>query len=122
MYPFYNRATGKVNWYGGEDDSDFDPNDAPDSLLLIPEFPEGNYRIMQDFIYESPYAFRDRETLEAAIEGKVAFRRFKTTVRRRGIEDAWYAYRDMRYRRAAREFCQEAGIDWVSTPFTLKTG
>ena len=77
---------------------------------------------MQDFIYESPYAFRDREALETAIEGKGAFRCFKTTVRRRGIEDAWYAYRDMRYRRAAREFCQEAGIDWASTLFASETG
>lgn len=45
-----------------------------------------------------------RDTLERAIEGRAAFRRFKGEVGRSGLLDRWHAYSDERRRGRAREW------------------
>lgn len=74
--------------------------DAPDKF----DFHE--YRHMERFIGTVP----DEHTaaqLWRAIKGKGAFRYFKDTVHRLGLQDEWYRYRD----RAMKEFV----IEWAET-------
>jgi hypothetical protein len=47
-----------------------------------------------------------------AIAGKGAFRRFKDTLQRHGIEKKWYAYKDEAYKEIAREWCEEHHVNW----------
>ena len=47
-----------------------------------------------------------------SIAGKGAFRKFKDTLHRHGIEKIWYAYKDGGYKEIAREWCEEHGISW----------
>ncbi len=80
--------------------------------ILIEKDDGSNYEMMEDFVEGSIYTIRDREKLREAINGRGAFKRFRSTIQRLGIEDAWYAYRDMRMRCAARVFCQDNGLSW----------
>jgi hypothetical protein len=47
-----------------------------------------------------------------SISGRGAFRRFKNAVRRHGIEQNWYRFKDEAYKEIAREWCKENGITW----------
>ena len=59
--------------------------------------------------------FRDR--LEAALDGRGAFRRFKTALLGDLAErDRWFAFRDGRLRAAAREWLAEQGIEPTPAP------
>jgi hypothetical protein len=53
-----------------------------------------------------------REDVTRALHGSGAFRRFKDTVRRHGIEDTWFAFRTEALRQIAIEWCEEHQIDW----------
>jgi hypothetical protein len=55
---------------------------------------------------------RIREDLLHAIFDAGAFRHFKATVRRCGIEQDWFAFRDEALREIAREWCEEHQIKW----------
>jgi hypothetical protein len=55
----------------------------------------------------------ERDELLDAIAGRGAFRMFKSTIRRRGIEQEWYRYRDRALRRIAAEFLEAEGIPYV---------
>lgn len=46
------------------------------------------------------------------IAGRGAFRRFKDAIRRHGVEDGWYRFRDEEYKEIAREWCKENSITW----------
>jgi hypothetical protein len=50
---------------------------------------------------------RVREELLDAIHGAGAFRMFKSTIRRLGIEKAWYHFRDQAIKEIAREWLEE---------------
>lgn len=41
-----------------------------------------------------------------------AFRRFKEDIRKTGMEQEWYDYRDKAYRNAAIEWCDENGFNY----------
>ena len=68
------------------------------------------YGIMEEFVVSLPSFARDR--LSDAIVGKGAFRRFKNTVRRLGIEEQWYEWRDNAYRRLAIDWCENCGLEF----------
>jgi hypothetical protein len=53
------------------------------------------------------------EQLERALHGKGAFRYFKDTARRLGVEQDWYAYRTKGLERIAREWGEGLGVEWV---------
>ena len=84
-----------------------------DDYIGLPERYEiDEYRIMEDFCY-SLEDERLKEGLIYDINGRGAFRRFKDSVHRRGIEKDWYKYRDGRL--------EEIAIDWPEVnniPFT----
>jgi len=53
-----------------------------------------------------------REDLLRALHGAGAFRNFKDTIRRHGIESSWYAYRTQALRQIALDWCEENQVAW----------
>ena len=69
------------------------------------------YAIMEDFC-SSPFVRRGSHRLEAAIQGKGAFRRFREEIRRQGLEDQFYEFRDEVLKKIAVEWCEENHIGY----------
>jgi len=78
---------------------------------LPTEFDVHEWAIMQDFS-RSVESDRIREDLLRAIHGAGAFRIFKDTVRRYGIDSAWFRFRTEALRQIARNWCEENQIAW----------
>ena len=55
---------------------------------------------------------RERDELLDAIHGRGAFRMFKTAIRRLGIEDEWYRFRDSAIEQIAKDWLDEHGIPY----------
>jgi hypothetical protein len=55
---------------------------------------------------------RIRNELLDSIHGAGAFRHFKTTVRRHGIESNWFEFSDQARQQIAIEWCEENEISW----------
>lgn len=80
-------------------------NHSGDRFIDPPgKFKFNEYRLMERFIRALPDA-ETAEQLWRAIKGKGAFRHFKDTLYRLGIQDQWYRHRDA----AMKEFV----IDWA---------
>jgi hypothetical protein len=56
------------------------------------------------------------DELDAALHGRGAFRRFKDTVRRLGIADKWYQFRQTALEEIAIEFLEAHGIAFHREP------
>jgi hypothetical protein len=86
-----------------EDDGDYVP--------LPSRFDIHEYSVMERFCHtvSNPKVVND---LFRSIAGRGAFRRFKDAIRRHGVEDGWYRFRDEEYKEIAREWCKENGITW----------
>ena len=83
-----------------------------DRLIPLPtKFDVHEWEIMHDFS-RSVGPDEIREDLLRATHGAGAFRNFKDTVRRLGIESAWFAFRADALRRIAIEWCEENQIAW----------
>ena len=102
--------------------SDFDPSLTEDTAELLEEYPDrflrlpdqreiNEYGMMEDFIDSLPDSAQ-KHTLEMAINGRGAFRRFKDTVNRYGIEDQWSAFSDAAYASLARHWCEENDVEF----------
>src|ERR1017187_25681 len=63
------------------------------------------WEIMRDFA-DTVESEKVGEELLNAIHGAGAFRYFKDTVRRRGIETKWFEFRDEALKEIAREWCE----------------
>ncbi len=73
----------------------------------LPERQDINeYGMMEDFADE-----HNSSELFEAIDGRGAFRRFKAAIRRLGLEQEWYQFRDAQYKRVALEWCEECGVE-----------
>jgi hypothetical protein len=85
--------------------------DDGDYVQLPSRYDIHEYSIMERFCstISKPKVADD---LFRSISGKGAFRRFKTAIRRHGIEDAWYRFKDEAYKEIAREWCEENGLTW----------
>ncbi len=79
-------------------------------LALPDRFEIDEYRMMEEFAAEVKDSRQSDELLES-LRGAKAFRRFKDTVRRLGLSDAWYAVRERAYNDAARAWCDANGIE-----------
>lgn len=90
-----------------------------DAGHLIPIEPLGSsveYGWMAEFAASVADA-RLRDRLEVALDGRGAFRRFKSTLLDDLVErERWFAFRDARLRAAAREWLAEQGIEPATTP------
>jgi hypothetical protein len=85
---------------------------STDRFRRLPgQYEVNEWAIMEDFS-RSVESDRIREELMRAIHGSGAFRYFKDTVRRRGIERDWFAFRDEALRQIAIDWCEENQIDW----------
>lgn len=78
---------------------------------LPSRFDIDEYHIMEEFIWSLPEG-KVQDTLEGAIRGKGAFRRFKDGVHRFGIEEDWYAFEDALHRKTAIEWCESHGFGY----------
>jgi uncharacterized protein UPF0158 len=130
---FIHRKTGELASFSGdiisavenEDEaSDFTPEwelearqdcrrvlDDADFIGLPTQYDIHEYDIMNRFCHSRDDD--ERDLLLDAIAGRGAFRMFKSTIRRRGIEQEWYSYRDAALRRIAAEFLEAEGIPYV---------
>ena len=92
--------------------SDMIDEDEDDRFIRLPSQREINeYGMMEEFV-SNVRNDSQRAALEIAISGRGAFRRFKDTVIRFGIEKNWYAFRDKEYLRVAREWCEENDVEY----------
>ena len=76
---------------------------------LPTKFDVHEWAIMQDFS-RSLQSDSIREDLLRAIHGAGAFRNFKDTVQRHGIDSAWFGFRTEALRQIARNWCEENQI------------
>ena len=77
--------------------------DDEDRYAALPsKFDIDEYQMMEKFALSVDDRISSR--ILSAIKGKGAFRRFKDTVARFGIEEDWYKFRDKK--------CKELAIDW----------
>lgn len=100
-----------------EDDEDEDGGDDEDprleGMIALPSSYEiDEYSIMKNFANDLEAEAMSAE-LSRAIQGTGAFRRFKDTVRRLGIEERWYAYKADALKEIAVAWCEENGIAYV---------
>lgn len=112
---FYDLTTHKIEWLD-ELSMTYDEYEAAAEVLdqhgfeRLPEQREINeYRMMEDFADE-----HDSAELFEAIDGRGAFRRFKSAIRRLGLLEEWYRFREEQYKRLALEWCEECGIELES--------
>jgi hypothetical protein len=113
---------------GGEDD-DFIPDwqkeilpkvrevlESGDFVPLPDKFAIHEYSIMERFCL----SMEDddlRDELLNAIRGRGAFRCFKDTIRRKGIQDDWHSYRNDARKRIAAAFLEMEGVAFVDDGF-----
>src|ERR1019366_3180843 len=69
------------------------------------------WEIMRDFA-DTVESGKISEELLRAIHGAGAFRYFKDTLRRRGIEKQWFEFRDEALKTIARDWCEDQGVAW----------
>jgi len=85
---------------------------STDRFVKLPtKFDVHEWSIMEEFS-RSVESEPIRDDLMRAIHGSGAFRYFKDTIRRHGIEPAWYAFRDEALRQIAIDWCEEHSIAW----------
>jgi hypothetical protein len=83
---------------------------STDRFQQLPtKFDVHEWAIIQDFS-RSVESEQVREDLLRAIHGAGAFRNFKDTIRRHGIEPAWFAFRAGALRQIALDWCEENQI------------
>jgi hypothetical protein len=123
MASYVNRATGEVVTLSQEDLllAEDDPGDdlpdwqrevvaeakrilESDEWLELPtKFDIHEWKIMDDFGASLP-AESQRTAIADAIHGRGAFRNFKSTIRRLGLEAAWFAYKTAALETIARDW------------------
>jgi hypothetical protein len=80
-------------------------------LVLPGQFEIHEWSIMERFA-RSARSESEREQLMDAIHGNGAFRRFKSTVHRLGIEREWYAFREAALSDIARTWLDSHGLKY----------
>ena len=85
---------------------------STDRFIPLPtKFDVHEWSIMEEFSL-SMESDAIRNDLSRAIHGAGAFRHFKDTVRRLGIEPAWFAFRADALRQIAVDWCEANQIVW----------
>ncbi|MGH7801737.1 MAG: UPF0158 family protein [Nitrososphaerales archaeon] len=85
----------------------------PDDYLQLPDkFEINEYHILEKFCL----SINDeelREQMYYSIKGSGAFRRFKENIRKCGIEDDWYRFRDAKMKEVAMEWCEYHKVPYI---------
>ena len=87
-------------------------DDSEDDKFFIPlptKEEVNDYQNMVNFT-ETIEDDKKRDWFENAIHGKGAFRRFRATLERFGMETEWYDYLEASHRELAIEWCEQHGI------------
>ena len=113
---FLDKETGEL-WLNNDsvDEVLDDLEDNPRYLQIESMASHDAFQIMEDFVDEladSPEA----EVLQAALNGRKPFRRFKDTLLDYPeLRDRWFAFEEARLKRVAEAWCDEQGIDvaWI---------
>ncbi|NLC45315.1 MAG: hypothetical protein GX783_13670 [Clostridiales bacterium] len=79
---------------------------------LPDKFEINEYHLMEEFSGSIPDE-RISNSLYSAIQGRGAFRRFKDTTIRLGVEEDWYKFREQAFRDIAIEWCEYNGIKYI---------
>jgi hypothetical protein len=129
---YLNRDTGEIVTVTDEDrdlvEDDPDQEDLPDwqrealskarealesdRFLLLPgSFEIHEWSIMERFGQERGSA-RQRDELLDALHGRGAFRMFKSAIRRLGIEEEWYRFRDSAFEEIAKDWLESNGVEY----------
>jgi uncharacterized protein UPF0158 len=83
-----------------------------DRYLLLPgSFEIHEWSIMERFGQGRPSA-RQRDELLDCLHGRGAFRMFKSAIRRLGIEQEWYQFRDSAFEGIAKDWLEANGIEY----------
>ena len=83
-----------------------------DRFLELPgSFEIHEWSIMEEFAASVTSELLRGEILEA-LRGRGAFRMFRSTIRRLGIENDWYRHRDMAFERVAKEWLEANGVPY----------
>jgi len=130
MSSYVNTSTGQVITVTHDDlrlaEEDVTPSDLPqwqqdavaeakavleskDWLPLASKFDIHEWEIMNQFGRSLPNP-ADRDAVFAAIRGSGAFRSFKVTIRRLGVENAWFEYKKRAIEGTARAWLAENGF------------
>lgn len=106
---------------GPEDDEEYDDDEeyqlarrivASDSFVRLPtRWDIHEWQIMEEFAEEVGPAQASAELVNA-VHGRGAFRHFKDTLRRHGIEEQWWDYRRQALREIAVEWCEEHKVKY----------
>ena len=92
-----------------------DDGEDEEFLIPLPTKQEVNdYQNMVNFT-ETIEDDKKRDWFENAIHGKGAFRRFRATLERFGMETEWYDYLEACHRELAIEWCEQHGIVYDMT-------
>jgi len=87
--------------------------DREDDFVSLPDpFEIDEYRMMERFSLSLDDE-RMSDELYDAIKGRGAFRMFKSTIHRLGIQQQWYDYRDAEIVALAKEWCEREGIEFT---------
>jgi hypothetical protein len=86
--------------------------ESDDYIALPGKFEIHEWSIMERFCHSLENDARAEE-LSNAIRGRGAFRYFKDTVRRLGIVQDWYRFRDEAFQEIARDWLRENEIPFV---------
>ncbi len=83
-----------------------------DRMLELPDRVHiDEWRMMQDFA-EAQQACECRAELQDAVHGAGAFRLFRRTIQRFGLEESWYAFRNQCMERVARQWLEENNLKY----------
>lgn len=86
-------------------------NNQDDYIVLPNQYEFGEYDVMDDFICSLPNT-EHQNTLQEAIAGKGAFRRFKDQIAELGIAEQWYKYKDAALMEFAKEWAKENNVQF----------
>ena len=110
---FYNDKTNEFIYIGDYSDMTVEEREEVyDNCIGLPtKYHIDEYEMMEEFI-ETIEDATIYNNLEIAITGKGAFRSFKDTCNRYGIENKWYKFRDERYKEIAIDWCNKNNIEF----------
>ena len=126
-HSYLNADTGEIVTVTDEDQQLVEADEGPEELpeqqrvreaLESDRFLElpGSFEIHEWSIMEAFGSSLEDERLHGevldALRGRGAFRMFRSTVRRLGIENDWYRYRESAFERIAREWLEANGVPY----------
>lgn len=96
------------SYAANEDEIDWDD----DRYIPLPSSREfDDYEIMAAFAHQ--LAEPQQQTVATSLQGRGAFRRFRTTLDELGLTQQWYDFRTAAYRRMAIEWCKTHDVAFV---------